>query len=51
MFYKKAWEHLKQDIEIQQELSQEITINKLLARMEEIEEKEEQYWNSSNLPF
>lgn len=43
MFYKKAWEQLKQDIEIQQELSQEITINKLLARMEEIEEKEEQY--------
>lgn len=51
MFYKKAWEQLKQDIEIQQELSQEITINKLLARMEEIEKKEEQYWNSSNLPF
>lgn len=51
MFYRQAWEHLKQDIERQQELSEEIIINKLLARMKEIEEKEEQYWNSSSLPF
>ena len=33
MDYKRMWEHLKQDIEQQEELSIEISINKLLERM------------------
>lgn len=49
MNYKRMWEHLKQDIEQQEEVSIEISINKLLERMKKIEESEKCYENSMNL--
>lgn len=48
MDYKRMWEHLKQDIEQQEEVSIEISINKLLERMKKIEESEKCYENSKN---
>lgn len=48
MDYKRMWEHLKQDIEQQEESSIEISINKLLERMKKIEESEKCYENSMN---
>lgn len=51
MDYKRMWEHLKQDIEQQEELSIEISIRKLLERMKEIEESEKCYENSMNFLF
>ncbi len=51
MDYKRMWEHLKQDIEQQEELSIEISINKLLERMKKIEESEKCYESSMNFLF
>lgn len=48
MDYKRMWEHLKQDIEQQEELSIETSTNKLLERMKKIEESEKCYENSMN---
>ena len=51
MYYEKMWKHLKEDIKQQNELSDNIAIDKLLTRIEDIEEKEKQYWNSEDLLF
>lgn len=51
MEFEKAWEQLKQDLNQQKELSDCININKLLDRIEEIEDAERKYWTGDNLLF
>ena len=54
MDFERMWNQLKSDIKMQEELSNEIDINKLLARIKQIEDVEKQAelrWENGELPF
>lgn len=51
MGYERMWKQLKEDIEQQGELSNEINVSKILKRIKDIEEAEKQYWQSEELLF
>lgn len=54
MDYERMWQQLISDIHIQEELSDDINISKLLDRItqiESIEAEAEKRWKNGDLPF
>lgn len=54
MDYERMWKQLKFDILMQEELSDNIDISKLLNRImqiEDIEKESEKRWQNGDLPF
>jgi len=54
MDYEGMWKQLKGDIQIQEQLSENITISKLINRIKDIESTEKLFsisYKNGNLPF